>query len=467
MLWVALEGPYLILRLRGRMWYSSIELTQRSFITRMGNMQSKTDFSSKPRRRSQLNRLTAILVATCVMAMLLLAFQGAVSQPADITATPRPLHLLDEDARNMPIDTADKGVNIDSASSGSSGIGAFTVYGTFGYVSSGIWRNQWRHSMSWTRPNCDGCEITGYYFRLYKPSGLRYYSIRMGKRTSHNAYIANKYVAGFGTGTYRGVVKAVADNGEVRFSNSIYFKVTHIPATRTPTASATSTPTDTPTATATPISTPTPVPTPVYTSAPGPIGVIGGGIAADGTAALGWSKAARATSYDVRLLQNGSWVQLPTNSISVTSSSGTGELSSPSARITGLPKQTGYIFSVRAVNDVGKSRWVNWLMGTAKASDIPTSRSTNTDVTDINACALTGVESPSSSKQSSESECTFPKLDRTLERILCEYLAAVANNQPNYSKAIIPVDVEHNGNNAEVLGIFESQRHHRNCNILW
>ena len=555
-------------------------------------MQSETDFSSKPRRRSQLNRLTAILVATCVMAMLLLAFQGAVSQPADITATPRPLHLLDEDARNMPIDA-----EVDAASSGRNGIGDFKVTGTFEYVTSGIWKNQWKHTMTWTEPTCDGCEITGYYFRLYTPSGSRYYGVRAGKKLTYTVYTRNNHIAKVGTGRYRGLIRANSDDGKYRLSNSVYFDVIHIPATITPTpapgatitptstpcpsrasaatdgsaddnendddpqsqsASASSqgsaptdlliqltplgcsyfriafswktklctscrddyhrvilnsrfisnrlygdvsnyvanriylapgqhywgvsyrnrltadggrqftskfprftiaSPTPTPTAVATPTSTPsptpTPTPTPVYTSAPGPIGVIGGGIAADGTASLGWSKAARATSYDVRLLQNGSWVQLPTNSISVTFSSGTGELSSPSARITGLPKQTGYIFSVRAVNDVGKSRWVEFTVETntsiatpnptltptptpipvttprSTSTPKPTQTATPTECWTLNSITATPTPTPSPVSEAAigdgdaeqppkDAVCSYPKLWGYLKHYACE-----------------------------------------------
>ncbi len=341
-------------------------------------MPPKTNSSSSRARHIWLYGLTIILIAAAVINVALVSSQVTDSQSANVTATPRPPHLLDADARNMPIDVADD-VEADAASSGRSSIGDFTVTGSFAYQTSGPWRNQWKHSMSWTRPTCDGCNITGYYFRLYKPSGPRYYSIRMGKRTSHNAYIANIFVAGFGTGTYRGVVKAVADNGEERFSNSLYFNVTHIPATRTPTPAATPTPSATPTPTPTSTASPTPTPTAavIHTVPPDPISILGAGFTTMiGSASLDWNDAPRATSYEIRMLLNGVWTTLPADGVGVTFSSGSGELSSPGARITGLPNYDFYHFSVRSVNSAGTSRWSPPL----KVQNIPPEVATPTPV---------------------------------------------------------------------------------------
>ena len=410
-------------------------------------MPPKTDSSSSRARHTWLYGLTIILIAAAVINVALVSSQVTDSQSVDITATPRPPHLLDADARNMPIDVADD-VEADAASSGRSDIGAFTVSGSFAYQTSGIWRNQWRHSMSWTKPKCDGCEITGYYFRLYKPSGLRYYSLRMGKRTSHNAYIANIFVAGFGTGTYRGVVKAVADNGEERFSNSLYFNVTHIPATRTPTPTATptstATPTPTPTSTASP--TPTPTATVIHTVPPDPISVIGGGVTVRGSASLDWNNAPRATSYELRMLLSGVWTTLPANGVGVTFSSGSGELSSPGARITGLPNYDFYHFSVRSVNSVGTSRWSPTLKvqnippevatptptntPTGTPTPTPTATATSTECWTWDSIAATATPTPTpiddsatsgASQPKQDHVCSYPKMADELEHYVCEY----------------------------------------------
>ncbi len=117
--------------------------------------------------------------------------------------------------------------------------------------------------------------------------------------------------------------------------------------------------------TATP--TPTPTATVIHTVAPEPISILGGGVTVRGSASLDWNDAPRATSYELRMLLNGVWTTLPANGVGVTFSFGSGELSSPGARVTGLPNYDFYHFSVRSVNSVGTSRW----SPTLKVQNIP------------------------------------------------------------------------------------------------
>ena len=139
--------------------------------------------------------------------------------------------------------------------------------------------------------------------------------------------------------------------------------------------------------TATP--TPTPTATVIHTVPPDPISVIGGGVTVRGSASLDWNNAPRATSYELRMLLNGVWTTLPSNGVGVTFSSGSGELSSPGARITGLPNYDFYHFSVRSVNSVGTSRW----SPTLKVQNIPTDVATPTPVS---ADASNGSPTPTS-----------------------------------------------------------------------
>ncbi len=111
--------------------------------------------------------------------------------------------------------------------------------------------------MSWDEPSCDGCSIRGYRFRLYAPSGTRIYSLWSDDRSS-TWRVSNKEIARLGTGRYRSFIRAYSNSGEYRDSNNVYFDVTHISATITPTIDA-----DAP---------PKPTPTPCANQASGPAG---------------------------------------------------------------------------------------------------------------------------------------------------------------------------------------------------
>ncbi len=152
--------------------------------------------------------------------------------------------------------------DVDGPAGQSSTIGSFTASGSFVYLTEGDFRYQWKHSMNWTEPSCDGCTIRGYRTRFFLPSGWRYYSVWVDdSELTDVGYLDDNYVAEIGTGRYSAYIRAYADNGEYRDSNVVYFNVIHIPATFTPTPTPTSTGTIEPVDTATSTPTATPCPT--------------------------------------------------------------------------------------------------------------------------------------------------------------------------------------------------------------
>ena len=208
------------------------------------------------RSRSELGRtwipgLALLLFAALVASMLIASTTapGAFNSSAQ-GETSEATHT------HTPTPDPDIPPDVDGPAGQSSTIGSFTASGSFVYLTEGDFRYQWKHSMNWTEPSCDGCTIRGYRTRFFLPSGWRYYSVWVDdSELTDVGYLDDNYVAEIGTGRYSAYIRAYADNGEYRDSNVVYFNVIHIPATRTPT------PTRTPTGTFEPVDTATPTPT--------------------------------------------------------------------------------------------------------------------------------------------------------------------------------------------------------------
>ncbi len=85
---------------------------------------------------------------------------------------------------------------------------------------------------------------------------------------------------------------------------------------------------------------------------------------------LGWNDAARADSYEVQLLQNGQWAELPASGIVIA-------FDGASAVISGLSGDDVYSFRVRAVNSYGASEWSDQQVRLDWESQLTPGRNTN------------------------------------------------------------------------------------------
>ncbi len=161
----------------------------------------------------------ALLLFAALVASMLIASTAAPSafnssaQGETTEATPTPTPTTDPD---IPPD-------VDRPAGQSSTIGSFTATGSFVYQSEGTWRYQWEHSMDWTEPSCSSCTINGYRFRLYTPSGTRYYSLWVDddEDTEFTWRVSNRAIAGTGTGRYRSFIRAYSSDGSYRDSNDV------------------------------------------------------------------------------------------------------------------------------------------------------------------------------------------------------------------------------------------------------